>query len=339
MGEAMKRLGWIGLVAPLVALSLIAMACGGEDEEPSNAGGSGPQETTSVTLYLDFAFDGLHAPFFVAQEKGYFEEEGLEVEIRPGQGSSDSVRVTGAGQAEFGFSDAATMSSGVSEGAPVTMVAVVLRDNPMVALTLKDSGIEEPQDLEGKSIGDAQESSTAALLPAFLAANGLGMSDVKFIGMSFPSRVPALLNGRVNAILGFIQEFVNIQDKVNFIRWADSGIDAYSSGLIVNNDFMEGNPEVVEGFVNASIKGLQSTIDNPEEAAQIVAEAAESDPEYFAGELELLDPYLEDQEVEANGLGWMSEERWSSTQELMLQYGGQEEELPLDQLYTNEFLP
>jgi NitT/TauT family transport system substrate-binding protein len=316
----------------LIGLLLLASCAGGGGQ-----GGGGDQE--SVTLRLDFAIDGLHAPFFVAQEKGWYEEEGLDVNIVPGQGSADTVKVTGAGRSEFGVADAATMSTGVSQDVPVKMVAVILRESPAVTVSLKGSGIEQPTDLRGKSIGDAQQSSTATLLPAFLNRNGMDPEDVKFVGMGFESRVPALLDGNVDAILGFIQEFVNIQDQVNFMPWYQHGIDAYSSGIIVNEQFLEENPETVRAFVAASIRGLEYTIQHRQEAAQIVAKAAQAEPGYFAGELELLDPLFKDEDVQEHGFGWMSKERWTATQNLMLEYGGQQKKKPLSDLFSNDYLP
>lgn len=324
------RAWWV--IATAMLLAAVAAACG-----PEGGSGSGQVEA-SVTVRLDFAIDGLHAPFFVAEEKGFYEDLGLEVSIQPGQGSSDTVRVVGAGTAEFGVADAGTTLIGIAEDVPVTVAAVLLRSHPGVVVARQGSGIEQPDDLEGKSLGDAQESSTAALLPAFLKANGLEMSDIKFVGMTFPARVPALLNGQVDAIGGFIQEFVNIEDEAVFIQWAEHGIDAYSSSIIVNSDYLRDNEEVVRAFVQGSIRGLEYTLDNIEEAGQIVAEAAEGDVAYFTREIELLEPLYRGPSSEPEQLGLMTRERWEATQQLMLDYGRQSRELDLETVYTNAYL-
>lgn len=300
------------------------------------------QSVQQVTLYLDWSVDGIHAPFFVALKKGYYDQAGLKVDIQPGQGSADAVKIVASGKAQFGFADAATMAKGVAGGAPVKMVAVLVRKTPAVFICRKGSGIATIKDVVGKSIGDAPQTATATLLPAVLEANGSKMTDIKFVAMSFAARVPSVLAGKVDCALGYHQEFVDVQDKLDFLPYHQYGINSYSSGILVNTEFQQKNPDAVRKFVEASLRGFDDVLKNRSEAAEITA-GYSKDPgntvKYFAGELEIMQPYLTDDEVAQHGRGWMSDERWKTTQELMVKYGGQEKELPLDQLYTNEFLP
>ena len=303
----------------------------------SQAAGASAASTQKVDLYLDFAIDGLHAPFFVAQQLGYYKAAGLDVNIHPGQGSADTVKVTGAGRSQFGFADAATMVKGISEGAKVKMIGLVLRKSPAVIVVRKDSGITTPAGLKGKSIGDFPLSSTATLLPAFLTANGLSKSDVKFVGMSFQSRVPSLLRGNVDAIMGYIQEFVNIQSKTRFIQWATHGIDAYGSGVIVNDAWAQSHATQTAAFVKATMRGLGYTLAHPAEAAAIVAKASHGDKKYFAGELALLKPLFA-VAGPSGGLGSMTSAGWKTTEDMMRRFGGQKKQVPLSSLFTNQYL-
>jgi NitT/TauT family transport system substrate-binding protein len=299
------------------------------------------RQQQAVTLYLDWAIDGLHAPFFAALKKGWYDEAGLKVDIQPGQGSADAVKVVGSGKAQFGFADAATMAKGAAGGAPVKMVAVLVRRTPAVFICKKGSGVTTIKDLTGKSIGDAPQTATATLLPAVLEANGSKMADVKFVAMTFPARVPAVLEGKVDCALGYAQEFVMIRDKVDFLPYYQFGIHSYSSGIIVNTDFLKGNADAVRRFVQASLRGHEFVLQNGKEAAEIAASYSkepQNNTAYFIGELEVMGPYYADDEVTKNGHGWMSDERWQITQDLMVKYGGQEKALALTDLYTNEFL-
>jgi NitT/TauT family transport system substrate-binding protein len=328
-GVATLRKGRATLVILLLVV-LTAAACGQRGAT-----------TQQVTLYLDWSIDGLHAPFFVALKKGWYEEAGLKVDIQPGQGSADAVKVVGSGKAQFGYADAATMSKGASGGAPVKMVAVLIRKTPAVFLCRRGSGISTIKDLLGKSIGDAPQTATATLLPAVLEANGSKMTDIKFVAMTFGARVPSVLEGKVDCALGYLQEFVMIRDKVDFLPYYRFGINSYSSGIMVNKDFLQKNPDVVRKFVQASLRGHEFVLKNQKEAAEITASYSkepQNNAGYFAGELEVLEPHFSDDEVTTNGYGWMSDERWKITQELMMKYGGQEKALPLADLYTNEFL-
>lgn len=318
------------VVTIALTFALLAAACGDDNGEATDDAGGG--KTKKVTLSLDFAVDGLHAPFFVAKEKGCFENEGLDVDIQPGQGSSATVKVVGAGQAQFGLADAGTVVKSIGDDVPVKAVGVLLERTPAVVVAKKDSGITEPADLEGKSYGDAEEASTGVLFPAFLAANELAEGDVRFVGMTFPARVPALQGGQVDTIGGYIQEFVNIQDEVNFIPWAENGIESYGTSIIASNKVIEDDPDLVRSFLAGAACGFDAMNDSSEEAAKITAEAGEGDPEYFSGELELLEPYF------ANGSFEMKEDRWDATQDLMVEFGGLKSELPADDVWTNEFL-
>jgi NitT/TauT family transport system substrate-binding protein len=320
---------WAVLIVLIVALTA---ACGQR---------SATRQQQAVTFYLDWAIDGLHAPFFVALKKGWYDEAGLKVDIQPGQGSADAVKVVGSGKAQMGFADAATMAKGAAGGAPVRMVAVLVRRTPAVFICRKGSGITTIKDLTGKSIGDAPQTATATLLPAVLEANGSKMADIKFVAMTFPARVPAVLEGKVDCALGYAQEFVMIRDKVDFLPYYQFGINSYSAGIIVNTDFLKNNADAVRRFVQASLRGHEFVLQNGKEAAEIAAgysKEPQNNTAYFIGELEVMGPYYTDDEVTKNGHGWMSEERWRITQDLMRRYGGQEKELALSDLYTNEFL-
>jgi NitT/TauT family transport system substrate-binding protein len=321
--------------AALVSLAAAGAALGGTVSAAAETVPTTEQERASLTLYLDFFVDGLHAPFFVADEKGYFDDEGLDVTIEPGQGSADALRVVASGRADVALVDAGTFVKGVSEGAEVTAIGVLLRQMPGATVVLADSEIQEPSDLAGASIGDAAQASTAVLLPAFLAANGLDESDVTFVGMGFPARVPSLLEGQVDAIGGYAQEFVAILDDVRLLSWYQYGIDSYGTTVVANNGFLDPNSDVPERFMRAAARGLEDTFEDPQEAAELTANAGDGDAEYFRGELELLGPFFEDDD----GRGFrMSEDRWAATQRLMMEFGGQAAEVPLDQLFTNDFV-
>jgi NitT/TauT family transport system substrate-binding protein len=325
------------LAAMLLAVGLVASACGGDDD------GQGQAVTPeSVTVFLGFTPDGLYAPAFVADQLGYFEEEKLTVTIAPGTGSNSAVKVVGAGQAEFGFADALTMTHGVAEGAPLKMVAVVLREPPAATVVLKSSGITSIEDLAGKTIGDSPDSAQVGILPCLLEANGLTMDDINFLNLGFPAQVPALLSGRVDAIEGyrhFYEADPELAAQVAFLPWAEHGLSYYSEGIFVNSDYLNENPDVVRRFVRAFVKGYKYTLDHPDEAAGLIAQAI-SDPtqeEFFKAEIQSLLPQLVDSDSEANGLGWMSEARWQETVDTA-ECGGTEPPA-VDSLYTNEFLP
>lgn len=321
----------MGLKILMLGATLTLAACAPSDDAVA--------EIEDVTLYLSFAIDGAQAPYIVAEQLGYFEEEGLDVTIEPGQGSADAVRVVGAGRAEFGTADAGALSNGVSQGAEAKAVGVLFRRSPAVVAVRADSDIHTVDDLVGRSFGDAEGSSTGMVFPALLERNGLSVDDVERVALTFPTRVPSLLEEQVDSIGGLEQEFVNVADQLRYIRYAENGIGSYSNVLMVNTGFLEENPEAVQAFVSASIRGLEYALDNPDEAAELVANVGDAEVSYYRAELDVISEFFVDDDVPGqHDWLWMNEERWEETQQLMVDYAGQEQAVPLTDLYTNEFV-
>src|SRR5687767_3775818 len=105
---------------------------------------------TRVKVHLDWLVNGYHAPFFVALDKGWYKEGGLDVTVVPGKGSFDAIRTTATGNAEFGFADGAVMAKSVTEGLPVKMVAIMVQETLAGIVSFADKKVEKPKDLEGK---------------------------------------------------------------------------------------------------------------------------------------------------------------------------------------------
>ncbi|HXJ63642.1 MAG TPA: ABC transporter substrate-binding protein, partial [Actinomycetota bacterium] len=299
-----------------------------------------PVEPADVTVFLGFTPDGLYAPVYVAKELGYFDDEKLNVTIAPGTGSNSAVKVVGAGRAQFGFADALSMSHGVAGGAPLKMVAVELREPPAATVVLKTSGIKTIKDLNGKTIGDSEDSAQVPILPCLLQANGLTMNDINFVNLGFPEQVPALLSGKVDALEGYGYFYGNLADKVDLLPWSQYGLDYYSEGIFVNTDYLDQNPDVVKRFLAAFVKGFKYELDNPDQAAHLLAQGSNSlkSEDFFNYEIHTLAPMLVDSDEQANGLGHMAADKWQSTVDT-LKCGGVANPPSPDSLYSNDYLP
>jgi len=322
----------LAAVLTLVSLSSVA-ACASS----AKTGGS-VSAARKATVYLGFSADAVYAPAYVAQKLGYYKDAGLDITIAPGQGSTDALRVVTAGRAEFGFSDALTMAKADADGGTLRMLASVMPVPPAATLVRSDSPIKTVADLKGKTIGDSQDSTASALLPAFLAQGGLTKSDIKFVNMNFASRVPAVLSSKVDATQGYGTEFPT-DGKTRMIWWRDSGLDYYAEGLYTTESYLKSkdNQETARLFVKATMKGLEYTIAHPDEAAKIVATAAQSsDPSFYEGEMKALLPIL--QAHDAQGLGYMTDAKWTSTLELVTKYLSTKGSTKIADLYTNEYL-
>ena len=283
-------------------------------------------ETTPMPLALDWLFEGPAAPYFVAVENGHFAAEGLEVEIMAGQGSLDAIPKVATGAFPIGFADTTSLIKFLDQnpGAPVIGV-MMFYDKPAFSIVGRRSlGIEEPRDLEGRTLGAPPSDGAWAQFPIFAAENGIDVSQVTIEPLGFPVREPMLAEGQVDAVAGFaFTSFLSTirlgvpEDDMTVLLMADYGLDLYGNVFIVNTDFAAENPEKVTGFLRAVARGLQDTIDDPEAAiATMVPFNPAMDPELEQRRLELaLRDNIVTDWVRENGLGNIDEARFLNSLE------------------------
>jgi NitT/TauT family transport system substrate-binding protein len=254
-----------------------------------------PAAAADINFVTDFGFNGRHAYFYVAREKGYYKAEGLDVTFVRGQGSADAIKKVAAGIATFGFADAGSLVlARGNDGVPVKLVSIVYAKPPQAIFAIKGGGIASAKDLEGKSIADTASSSVRLLFPAFAKAAGIDVSKVKWV-IAEGSALPSLLaNGRVDAICQFsvgeplIATAVAPKEVIR-ISYKDAGLNYYGNGIIASEDTIAQHPDQVRAFVRATIKGMKDAFANPVEAAEIMAKyQKELAPAVIEGETRLV---------------------------------------------------
>jgi NitT/TauT family transport system substrate-binding protein len=162
-----------------------------------------------VSFAFDWIYNGSHAGYFVAREKGYYKDAGLNVTLSRGSGSGDTVKRVGTGAATFGVADTSVVvSARANEEIPVRIVAMAYGKSPLGIIYLKESGIKTPKDLVGKTIGRTASGSSVTMWPAFLAANGIDRASVKETVADANALLPLLLSRRIDAVLGQQRERV-----------------------------------------------------------------------------------------------------------------------------------
>jgi len=229
-----------------------------------------------VSFVTDFGYLGRHAYYFVALEKGYYKEAGLDVNIVRGQGSADAVKQVASGSAELGFADAAAVILGRgNDNIPVKMVSMIYSKAPHAIFALKDSGIKTPKDLEGRRIADAPNSAIPRLFEAYAKAAGIDSSKVKWSVVSSDAIAASLALGRSDAVgyysisEALLKKSAGNKELVQ-LKYADAGLDFYSNGIIASEKILQSNPHLVRRFVEATWRGLKDAAANPEEAAKIL---------------------------------------------------------------------
>lgn len=314
----------------IFALACIASSCTGPDETP-------------VPLILDWKAQMEHAGFFVAQQKGFYELEGLAVEILDGSGAPTAARVVGNGTYKLGVASGAATVMARARHIPIVSLAVINQQTPVVVYSLVEKGIATPADLIGKRIGVNIGGTKHREFQAFLRRQNIAEDDIQLMGMSEASPAP-LLAGQVDAMLGYTEDqpvTVELQGHaVNRLALSDYGIDIYSTNIIANAAFLEENPDLVKRFLRASLRGWQHAVDHPDDAvAAYMAARPESDEAFNRANFKYLIPLLQSADTHHLGLGAQTKAKWRQTQDILHSLGMIDQKVDPDSLFTAAFMP
>ncbi len=316
-------------VIPMIILLFLGSACG-------SAAAPAP-ETLKITLPMGYIPDPQFAPFYVAIDKGDFAGAGFDVELDYSF-ETDGVSLVGAGEEPFAVVSGDVVLSARAEGVPIVYVMEWYQQYPIAVVSLADRGIEAPADLPGRKVGiPGLFGATYVGYAGLLAANQIDPAAVNLEEIGF-NQVESLLSGQVEAALVYVNnepvQLANRGDAIDVIKISDY-IDLVASGLVTNEQFAAANPERVRGFVGAVVRGLQDTLDNPDEAFEISKKYVEGLDESRRGVLDAsLDLWRADR------LGFTDPVSWETTQETLIRMGFLSGPLAdLQAAYSNDFLP
>jgi NitT/TauT family transport system substrate-binding protein len=315
-------------VAAATALLALAAGCG-EDTPAANQGNNNPGGsgggTQKATLMLNWVPYGEHAPFYYGLKKGFYKDEGIDLEIKPGNGSGTTIQQVAQDHVTFGWADTPPLLKGISTGMKVKSLGVFLQKGPASIETLADKNISKPADLKGKSIGGTPGDAMYAVFPAWLKANNLAKEDVKVVNVDAAGKIAALAEGKVDAIMGFFHDQgptieAKTGKKVNALLFADSGLNMLGTGIVVNEKTLSGNKDLAAKFVRATQKSWAEAAKDVPGAADAMAELADNEPakEVLVKQLTLCLPLLEIEKAGAPGVN--TESKWSESIDLMKQY-------------------
>jgi len=261
----MKRIFKLAsLVCAMLALSLSGTAIA--------------QSKDKVVLMLNWYLYSEHAPFFLGKERGYYEQEGIDLDIQEGRGSGVTVQAVAANTATFGYVDIATMIKAAAKGAPVKAVGVALQLSPMSVMGFADKNIKTPKDIVGKTVAVTPGDSMSQIWPLFLKKTDLKETDFKTVAGDAQTKLNAVMNGQADLLLGYVMDqAIKLQDAtrkpVYPIRFADYGVNLISSGIIVNTETLKSKPDMVRRFLRATTKAMEESEKNPEAAVDAMLKA------------------------------------------------------------------
>ena len=164
------------------------------------------QQKEKVSLMLNWYLYSEHAPFFLGREKGYFEAEGIDLDIQEGRGSGPTIQAVAAKTVPFGYADVGTMIKIAAKGAPVKAVGVALQKSPMAVMGLSEKNIRKPEDIKGKIVAVTPGDAMSQIWPLFLKKTGLKESDFRTVSGDAQTKLNAVINGQADLLLGYLMD-------------------------------------------------------------------------------------------------------------------------------------
>ncbi|HET6467736.1 MAG TPA: ABC transporter substrate-binding protein [Geminicoccaceae bacterium] len=297
-----------------------------------------------ASLLLNWYLGGLHAPFYLGVERGFYTDEGIELTINEGRGSARSVQVVAAEGDTFGMADAGSLMLGAAKEAPVKTVMSLLNTSGFGVISLKEKGIATAKDLEGKRLAVSAGDALTQLFPAVMAANDLDPAKIEQVFVDPPAKVVTVLEGRADALLGGIDDqyfLIEQQGKEPAaLRFADLGANTVGITIIAHEKTIADNPDLVRRFVKASVRSWEAAREDPAAAVDAALKVKpDLNRESTLKQLEVDLGLLESPATKGKGIGFGAPEDWEHTKELLVRYRDLETDRDATSFFTNEFLP
>lgn len=332
----------------VIFLLFYVLSCGKE----SIADDSKERPLQHITLRIDWFPSVLYAPFILAQQMGYYQEEGLKVEIIHAKGSLMAVKGLANKENDFGVIQASSILIARVKNTPLVSLVALFQKNPYGVFSLKEKNIVKPSDLVGKrvvcnlprwpnyiNLGYEQ-------FKIFLKKNGLSIDQTIHTQCAHSAEVSALLDGEGDACIGVAFGAQNLLRKrevqFNSILFKDYGINPYYYVIVTHEDTVKENPTLCKKFVRATIKGWKCAIAHPEAAVDAFINYYHSKREKKS---ELLKTFIDmilnckNETTKKYGFGYQTREGWENVQDYLIEVGLIDKKINLDEVYTNEFLP
>jgi NitT/TauT family transport system substrate-binding protein len=324
----------------LILLGVLLVPFAAHGQAPSMA----PRQ--DVSLRLDWVPTWYHGVFYLALNRGYYSDAGLNMTIGQGRGSATTAQVVGSGTETFGLMDMSTMMLAISTGAPLVAIGGLMQRSPEAVISLTSANIKTPKDVEGKRWGFTAGSSGETIFKLFAARNGIEESKLGRVTVDAGAKITFLLTERVDFITDWavsVNPIIAAQGKTPAsLLYADHGVQFNASTFATTKTVIASKPEVVRGFLAATIKGIEEGMKNPPAAIDaLIANhpATAGNREVMIGQMKELANFLHTDRTKGKPTLWLAPEDVASTLEVAKRLRPTAETLQVNDLFTNEYLP
>jgi NitT/TauT family transport system substrate-binding protein len=301
------------------------------------------QTSEKPTVRFTWKLKGEYAPLYVALQKGYYNAEGLDVQLSEGNGAQNVLKALASGNENFGYGPAVAAARAVSQGLPVKVVALYQTSAPMAVIAFPDTPLKGPKDIEGKRLAISVGETFGDMIRPFTRINNIDLGKVQLIQMDASARTSQFLTRKVDIMSVYLSnELPQIEKragvKFNVIKVTDFGLNVLGASMYVSNAFAEQKPDTVKKLLRATAKGYRDAMADPKAAAKIMASymAVPEQPD-------VLEQQVEATMVTTNApagkpIGWQSEADWRANLDLLKETGDIDDIKPLSSYFTNAYL-
>ncbi len=329
-----KRIGLLVLLSLLVPV----VSTFGEGASESDQG------LTTVTFRMNWKFSGPHAVYLLGKELGFYADEGIDLQVLEGNGSVTTGQLVGNKSEDFGLADATALIPIMAQGLPIVAVGMVTPTSALAVVARKDSGITTMKDLEGRKLAVTAGDALTQIFPAVVAVNELDESTIDLIYVDAAAKIPTVLEGKTDALLGAAGDQSVIMEDRGFevvtLKFADYGVNILNLGIFVHRDTVEDDPDLIRRFLRATKRSHEALAENYDQAMQLLVDlkkelsvevAKQQGDAYYAR--------MESTNCDAAEILYNCPSDWQMTVDIMTAYRDLEGGIEAAEFYTNEFLP
>ena len=324
-------------------LTLSALAAGAMALALAATTASAQQPREKFTLALNWFAVGDHAAYWVALEKGYYAQKGLDVSIEASKGSGDSIAKVDTGRADVGLADAVPIISATSRGARVKIVGMVFDKTPMTFFSRADAPLLKPADLEGKTVGAPAGDSQRLAFPAFARINKIDPQKVTWVNIEPTAKVASIAEKRMDGVADYTtgQPFYDKamgEGKAVRLAWADYGFDLYAMSIMASDKTMKDKPKQLKDFLEASYMGWRDVMANPDEALAIYKKRVpEIDVAIIKANMLLGFELMRTKNYADHGIGFIEDKKMCGSVDIVNTYMGLPKKVECKDVYAKDF--
>ena len=296
-----------------------------------------------IDFILNWVPGGDHAPYYYVKKLGWYQKEGIDLNLEPGKGSALATQKVGAGANPVGLADMAGVLVAKGKGVDAVAVFNVYANSPQGMYWLKSSGIKGIKDFPGKKIGNPAADGARVMWPALAKANGIDPKSVTWVNIDANAKLAALKAHTIDVTTSFYNLHhvfkKELGDDMGFLAWRDVGLNPYGNSVIVNGDYLKKNRAMVGKFVRVTQRAFAECVKQPKPCVQALVDA--NGALSFDNELvnwQLVEVLMSDKISQTVALGWHDDKRMQDDYTLVKDYVGIDKPYDVKTTYTNEFL-